>query len=187
MKKEYIFVDFEMDVNCDENPEQIIKIGAIKVNNNGNIIDKFVCFSKLANKSKLYEYTTFLTGISNKDIRNADNFKKVSKDFIDFCGECTNIYNWGDRDIKSIEHSLLMNKRLFNNKKEFKKYNEFYRSNMKDFRKYLPKKYHKFFWTNLFKVAEELDIIEKNKIQSHCPIEDAIVLKDIFFKISKEV
>lgn len=174
--KEYIFIDFEMDVNCDNNPEQIIAIGAIKTNNNGEIIDSYESYSKLKNKPFLYRYTTFLTGIKDSNLKNSPSFKNNLIELEKFIGQSTEIYCWGDCDLKCLKKTSNLN----NIKSELLE------NNMKDFREFLPKKYRKYYWEKLFNIAKEFKIIEKNKNQKHNSIEDAIILKEIFFKMKED-
>jgi DNA polymerase III alpha subunit (gram-positive type) len=183
--EEYIFIDFEMDVNCDSNPEQIISIGAIKTNKNGKIIDKFFTYSRLKDKQNLYDYTTYITGITDDMINNQKSFVENIEDLTRFINGNKNIYNWGWSDKKSLIYSQKINENKYN-KKELKKNMNFLYKNLKDYRLFLPKKYKKFQQQNLFKVAKQLKIIEENYIQKHEAYEDAYILKEIFFKI-KEV
>lgn len=180
---EFIFIDFEMDVNCDSNPEQIISIGAIKTDNKGKILDTFFTYSKLRNKKHLYRYTTYLTGITDNDLNNAPYFNENLIKLEKFLQNNKNIYNWGWSDIKSLKKTNRINK-TFRNKK-INKINNFIIRNMKDYRDFLPKKYRKYKDENLFKIAKELKIIPSEYIQKHEALEDAIILKEIFFNIEE--
>ena len=173
---EYIFIDFEMDVNCDNNPEQIIGIGAIKTDKDGNIIDSYESYNKLKDKPFLYKYTTFLTGIKDSNVKKSISFSENLINLENFINSNKNIYCWGDCDLKCLKKTSYIN----NIKSEF------IENNLKDFRNFLPKKHKKYYWEKLFNIAKEFDIIAKDKNQKHNSIEDAIILKEIFFKMKED-
>lgn len=179
-KNEKIFIDFEMDTNCDSKPEQIIEIGAVKVDNNNKIISKFCKKIKLINKNRLYEYTTFLTGITDEELLHADEFSNVLNDFVNWCEGCERIYNWGNCDKISLIKTF--KKIPHPEKKAFKNYT-FLLKNMLDCREIIPKKHRKYYSMNLFKIAIDLHLINENNVQTHSSVEDAIVLKKIYTEI----
>lgn len=181
MKNKYVFIDFEMDTKCDSHPEQIISISAVKTDENGNIIKTFNRFTRLKNKESLYEYTTFLTGIKNNQVKGGQPFNEAFKDLCGFIGSNTKaIYTWGNCDKQCLRKTIKLNNG------DIGSYYRFINPMMFDYREYLPKKYKRFYSMNLFKVAKELKLVDENAEQSHSSLIDAKVLKKIYFKIKED-
>ena len=185
MDKKYAFIDFEMDVNCDSNPEQIISVGLIITNNKGKILRKYKSYSKIINKKHIYEYTTFITGIKNSDIVMAKSFKDNIDKIYYLTKDIENIFVWGNKDKKCVRYTTNLNANNIKSKYNrflFNKKSKELQTKIIDYRECLPKKYRKNIWSNLYEFAKELNIIDKEEIQEHSAIEDAKMLSKIYFK-----
>ncbi len=89
---------------------EIIEIGAAKVNEKNEIVDTFDAFVR----PEYSEITTFiyqLTGITEKNTRSADSFSEVMDRFLEWIGdEEAVIYSWSMTDkFQVLKESLLKN------------------------------------------------------------------------------
>ena len=95
---------FDIEATCDSNrgfPMETIEIGAVKVNEELEIIDKFDVFIK-PYKSFITKYCTNLTTITEDDMKEAVSFSIGIKKFIEFVGEDYELLSWGYYDKKQL-------------------------------------------------------------------------------------
>ena len=94
------YIVFDIEATCDEKREIImetIEIGALKLNESGEIIGSFetlVCPAV----SEVNAFCTKLTGIKPEDVQNALFFGEAMLRFKSFLGEDYLMYSWGDYD-----------------------------------------------------------------------------------------
>ena len=79
----YVLFDIET-TGLDSEYDEIIEIGAIKVDNN-KVMDEFHSLIKPDNE--IDEFITNLTGITNEMVENAPNIEEVLPNFINFIGD----------------------------------------------------------------------------------------------------
>lgn len=108
MKKTFIIVDLE--ATCFDNPKitpagfenEIIEIGAVKVNEEGKTVGEFQAFIKPKKFPILSDFCKQLTSIKQEDVDNAELFYLVLEKFIDWTieGNETNVtfISWGHYD-----------------------------------------------------------------------------------------
>lgn len=100
----------------DNELQEIVQIGAYKIDNNFNIIDKLVIYVKPI-KNQLSEYFTNLTGITNNFINETGlSFKNGIDKFYNFCKNCKKIFMWGYDDeilLKNLNYNNI-NKPIYN-------------------------------------------------------------------------
>ena len=122
----YIVLDFEFNqafdfVNgCPGTPHpdcrfEIIQIGAIKLNEDLDIIDRCNFFIKPQLYKRVHPYVEKITGITTKSLEHERFFPEVFKDFFDFCsdkGKDDNIILcvWGTSDIKTLYRNMALYK-----------------------------------------------------------------------------
>ena len=101
-----IFIDLEMHPiprsYTDEREicsQEVIEIGAVKLNEQNEEIDSVCEFVKPAYVSKIYSKFKKLTGITTEDILDAAPLSDVLPRFIDWCGDDYTIFSWSDSDI----------------------------------------------------------------------------------------
>lgn len=101
-----IFIDLEMHPiprsYTDEREicsQEVIEIGAVKLNEQNEEIGSFCEFVKPAYVSKIYSKFKKLTGITTEDILDAAPLSDVLPRFIDWCGDDYTIFSWSDSDI----------------------------------------------------------------------------------------
>ena len=102
----YIIVDLEWNTNYLESAKmyvnEIIEVGAVKLNENIETIDSFNSFIKPVASKKLKKRIMELTQISMNDLSNAKKFKEVMKDFKQWAGNDFVLLSWGDTDIRTL-------------------------------------------------------------------------------------
>lgn len=80
---------------------EVIEIGAYKINEYGEQLGKFERFVKPSANPILSGFCKKLTSITQDDVDNAMGFKSVINDFKDWCGvfkEDYHLCSWGDND-----------------------------------------------------------------------------------------
>ncbi|MEG2786575.1 MAG: 3'-5' exonuclease [Romboutsia sp.] len=114
---EYIVFDFEFNQGFDrENnktfsdekcPFEIIQIGAIKLDANFNIVDKFNSFIKPNIYKDIHPFVGKMTHITMSKVKNAPPFNIVYKEFRKFIGNKSNILCvWGSGDLKELYRNI---------------------------------------------------------------------------------
>lgn len=92
---------------------EVIEIGAVKVNRFGEVISTFNKFVKPHVNPYLSHFCSKLTSISQADVDRADKFDKVSMQFqewIDIWDEEYLLCAWGDSDIKLLQSDCRIHK-----------------------------------------------------------------------------
>jgi inhibitor of KinA sporulation pathway (predicted exonuclease) len=106
------YVIFDLEATCDDRKtvnefkNEIIEIGAVKINNKGETIDKFSKFAKPYNNVKLTEFCKNLTTIKQSDIDTADNLDDVLIDFFEWSYGCK-LISWGGYDMRQITRDVV--------------------------------------------------------------------------------
>lgn len=112
MYTQHIILDLEMNPVAKENKEvrrtlkrEIIEIGAVKLNQKHEVVDRFRCLVKPQYNTRITSFITNLTGICTADISDAMVFEAAMYEFEKWIGyaEKTRIYSWSDSDLKQIQ------------------------------------------------------------------------------------
>ena len=109
----YIIVDLEATCEKEKSYDyisEIIEIGAVKLDLNGNQIETFNCFIKPTINPILSDFCTELTSITQEDVDNGLDRKTAFYNFISFCGQDCILLSWGGYDKNQL-------------RKEFEKFN----------------------------------------------------------------
>ncbi|HEX9061799.1 MAG TPA: 3'-5' exonuclease [Clostridia bacterium] len=103
------YIVFDLEATCWENgkskPNEIIEIGAVKLNEKLEQKEMFSKFVKPVIYPVLSEFCTKLTTITQKDVDSAMPFEQVMKEFEDWIGlekENVILSSWGFYDKKQI-------------------------------------------------------------------------------------
>jgi inhibitor of KinA sporulation pathway (predicted exonuclease) len=114
---EYVFVDFEMNQIDNSHQDElklckneIIEIGAVKINDTYEETDSFKTYVK-PSITPVTGRITKLTGITNEMVDDAPDFKLAMDSFISWCKNSDIIYAWSENDL-----------RQFNRERKLKKY-----------------------------------------------------------------
>ncbi len=101
------FIVYDLEATCWENPrhsfvQEVIEIGALKLNNYGEVESEFSCFVKPVYHPTLSPFCQKLTTITQEEVERADEFPKVVEDFQDWLGFLDNeeylLCSWGNFD-----------------------------------------------------------------------------------------
>ena len=116
----YIILDLEWDnTYCHKKngfANQIVQIGAVKLNDAFEVIDRFEVIVKTEYSKKLTKRFTQLTGITTEAMRNGIPFVEAVKLYNDWMGEDTISITWSNSDLYVIAE----NARLFSDGKTLK-------------------------------------------------------------------
>ena len=109
----YIIMDLEWNNSYVKSTQkfinEIIEIGAVKLNSKLETVDTFSELIKPVISKKLRSRIKNLTHITNDDIKGGKPFSAVMMDFENWVGEDAVIMTWGDTDIRT----LLSNYKMF--------------------------------------------------------------------------
>ncbi len=84
--------------------DEVIEFGAVKLNENYQLVDKFQLYVKPEFR-KISKHITELTGITNDTVANKENFKSAFKNFFDWIATWDfKIYSWSPSDIKQLKN-----------------------------------------------------------------------------------
>lgn len=108
----HIILDLEMNPVSKDNKEafknlrkETIEIGALKLDKNFNIIDKFNVFVKPQYNHQVTPYITQLTGIVSTVTMKAPYFEEALNDFVNWIGDTgvIRVYSWSDNDLHQLK------------------------------------------------------------------------------------
>ncbi len=85
---------------------EIVEIGAVRVNENMEILEQYCRFVKPECYQKMNRTVTELTDITNEMIAEGGPFREVIADFLQWCGEDP-FLTWSENDIIMIEDNML--------------------------------------------------------------------------------
>lgn len=109
----YIVVDFEWNqspygknTSNKKLPFEIIEIGAIKLNEDGQIIDRFEEVIKPKVYKRMHHITKNLTGITEKDLNKGVGFQKALSRFMEWCGDTYMFCTWGNLDLLELQRNM---------------------------------------------------------------------------------
>lgn len=102
----YIIMDLEWNNSYNKATQkfmnEIIEIGAVKLDSQLNEVDTFSELVKPVVSKKLRSKIKNLTHITNEEVRTGRPFSKVSKDFEEWVGDDAVVMSWGDTDIRTL-------------------------------------------------------------------------------------
>lgn len=100
----YIVYDLELNSKPFKSsiPNEIIEIGAIKLNENLQEIGMFSSFIKPKYFKKLFSVVKQKTKITQEQINSADSFRNVIKQFIRWIGDDYLLISWGHDDVLNL-------------------------------------------------------------------------------------
>ncbi|MDF2879996.1 MAG: 3-5 exonuclease [Clostridiaceae bacterium] len=108
MNRKVNYIIFDLEATCDEErliKNEIIEIGAVKINSSGEIIDTFDKFVKPVINPVLTEFCKNLTSITQEQVDTAEGFKQVCEEFKNWIGESDYwLCSWGFYDKLQFTH-----------------------------------------------------------------------------------
>lgn len=105
------YVVFDLEATCEDRnidpnfQNEIIEIGAVKLNHNGEIIDTFSKFAKPHHDTILTEFCVNLTTITQEEIDNAESLDDVLKEFYEWSKD-SKLLSWGGYDIRQLRRDI---------------------------------------------------------------------------------
>lgn len=108
----YIVFDLELNSKIfkSKTPNEIIEIGAIKLNERLECVDSFQAFVKPKVHKKLFPVVKRKTNILQQDINDAPNFRSVLLAFKEWIGRDYILCSWGHDDIHHLKLNCQFNK-----------------------------------------------------------------------------
>lgn len=115
-EKKYIVMDLEFNQSTtrfrsEKNgillSNEIIEIGAVKLNEKLEQVDTFKSFIKPTAYPKINDMVHKLTSITTEMVWEGGDFDDVIKSFLDWCGEDYVFVTWSDNDIFALEDNML--------------------------------------------------------------------------------
>ena len=106
----YVIMDLEWNNSYMKSAQkfvnEIIEIGAVKLDENLNQIGTFSEIVRPVLSKKLRSRIKNLTNITNDEIRAGRPFASVIKDFEEWVGDDSIVFSWGDTDIRTLLANL---------------------------------------------------------------------------------
>lgn len=91
-------------------PFEVLEIGAIKLNNNKEEIDRFHEYIRPTVYGRLHHKTQEIIHISPEKLNAADPFSDVMKRFRKWCGEDVRFCTWGSLDLLELQRNMRFHK-----------------------------------------------------------------------------
>lgn len=110
---EYIILDLEWN-QCPSGkareqvglPFEIIEIGAIKTNENWEIIDRFERMICPQVYKKLHSLIQGIVNITDEELKQGEKFPQVCEEFLRWCGEDFRFCTWGLLDLTELQRNM---------------------------------------------------------------------------------
>lgn len=108
----YIVFDLEWNQAAKkglENPDlsfEIIEIGAVKMNEQGQIFDEFSCLIRPVIYPELYSRIREVVRIPRQELERGIDFVTAYEQFITWCGEEYIFCTWGTMDLTELQHNI---------------------------------------------------------------------------------
>lgn len=109
----YIILDLEWnqsargkDFEKKEIPFEIIQIGAVKLNNNGDVEDVFNCVVKPAVYKKLHTAVREVVALTDRELKNGVTFQEAFKLLMQFCEDEYIFCTWGSQDLWQLQQNM---------------------------------------------------------------------------------
>ncbi len=111
MGRDYIVLDLEWNQGYpgQENPRmpfEVIEIGAVKLNSDKKITDRFESLVRPRIYKKLYFMTAKVTDITMAELKEAQPFPEAFERFMKWCGEDHIFCTWGSMDLTELRRNM---------------------------------------------------------------------------------
>lgn len=87
-------------------PFEIIEIGAVKLNEERQVIDSFQCLIKPQVYNWIHENIHEVIHMNYRDLRNGKPFSQAVKEFFAWCGDDAVFFTWGDQDLTELQRNM---------------------------------------------------------------------------------
>lgn len=110
---DYIVLDLEWNQNPfgkanyhPELPFEIIEIGAVRLDSDLEIVDSFQQVIRPKVYKKLHYKIKEITHFTNEELANGSDFRKVIRDFLEWCGDDYMFCTWGAMDLTELQKNM---------------------------------------------------------------------------------
>ncbi|MBE5868942.1 MAG: exonuclease domain-containing protein [Lachnospiraceae bacterium] len=109
---EYIVLDLEWNQSADEAGEnealhfEVIEIGAVKLNQERQIIDTFSQLIRPQVYPQLHKITSHLIHLQSHELDQGRTFPEVAREFLDWCGKDFIFCSWGLQDLTELQSNM---------------------------------------------------------------------------------
>lgn len=110
---DYIVMDLEWNQNPygksgfhSDIPFEIIEIGAVRVNENREILDSYQQTVKPKIYKKLHYKIMEITHFTNEELKQGMDFKWAIRDFLEWCGDDYIFCTWGSMDLTELQKNM---------------------------------------------------------------------------------
>lgn len=87
-------------------PFEIIEIGAVKLNENMEIVDNFQTLIKPKVYNWIHDSIHEVIHVDYKDLEKGIPFTRAAKEFMDWCGDEWIFFTWGNQDVMEIQRNM---------------------------------------------------------------------------------
>ena len=110
---DYIVLDLEWNQNPygkrnyhPEMPFEIIEVGAVRMNSNLEMEDSFHQIVKPRVYKKLHYKIKEITHFTNEELAKGSDFRKVIREFLEWCGDDFMFCTWGSMDLTELQKNM---------------------------------------------------------------------------------
>lgn len=113
--KNYIIFDLEWnqspagkEASVDRLPFEIFEIGAVKLNENLEMVDEFHRLVRPCVYRQIHRIISEVTHVSEEELeKEGEPFPVVMEDFLDWCGEDYMFCTWGSMDLTELQRNMV--------------------------------------------------------------------------------
>jgi len=106
----YIIFDLEWNQGIERSPDkpcfEIIEIGAVKLDEQFQLIDRYQSLIKPQIYTSMHRITAELVNLEMEDLRKARTFETVCEEFLTWCGEDAVFCIWGSQDLTEFQRNM---------------------------------------------------------------------------------
>lgn len=109
----YIVLDLEWNQSArgksyekKELPFEIIQIGAVKLDEEGSVIDRFNCVIRPAVYKKLHSAVKEVVALTDRELKNGETFPYAFQQLMRFCGDDYIFCTWGSQDLWQLQQNM---------------------------------------------------------------------------------
>ena len=87
-------------------PFEIIEIGAVKLNEKKEIVDKFQRLIKPKVYNRIHSSIHEVIHMNYKDLQHGTPFEQAARSFLEWCGEEYLFFTWGNQDVMELQRNM---------------------------------------------------------------------------------
>lgn len=110
---DYIVMDLEWNQNpygktgyCSDMPFEIIEIGAVRVNEDLEILDSYQQVVKPRLYKKLHYKIMEITSFTDEELSHGMDFRRAIREFLEWCGDDHMFCTWGSMDLTELQKNM---------------------------------------------------------------------------------